>query len=154
MRTIEIRDVDAADGQITEMTEPRSRINSVIEKNNSLRNVKTIDVRFLNDRVTQQQQEDPFMHDFIIMSSDISEMPAVHYESFIVESLSLASNDVEDINETSVDSTNRHSYFNFDDSAYNQSHQSNNAAPLELPAHSFYEEPLQRPSEPLPHHKS
>lgn len=152
MRTIAqfgIRDADAADSQITEVAEPRSRVGSVVGKGSSLRNVETIDARPINGRDTQQQQQEPLMHDYSIIPPGVSEMPAAQYESSIVESPPLATNDVEDTNETPVNSSNRHSYFNFEDSAYNQPHHPNNPQPLELPGHPSYEE-HQRSNEPPP----
>lgn len=152
MRTIAqfgIRDADAADSQITEVAEPRSRVGSVVGKGSSLRNVETIDGRPTNGRDTQQQYQEPLMHDYSIVPPGVSEMPANHYESSIVESPPLATNEVEDTSETPVDSSNRHSYFNFEDSAYTQSQRPTDPPPLELPAHTFYEEE-QRTNEPPP----
>lgn len=150
MRTIAqfgIRDADAADSQITEVAEPRSRVGSVVGKGSSLRNVETIDARPINGRDTQQQHQEPLMHDYSIIPPGVSEMPAAHYESSIVESPPLAINEVEDTSETPVDSSNRHSYFNFENSAYNQSQRPTDPPPLELPGHSTYEE-QQRADEP------
>lgn len=150
MRTIAqfgIRDADAADSQITEVAEPRSRVGSVVGKGSSLRNVETIDTRSMNGRDPQQQQQQPLMHDYSIIPPGVSEMPAAHYESSIVESPPLATNDAEDTNETPVNPSHRHSYFNFEDSAYKQSQQPTDSPPLELPGHSSYEE-QQRPNEP------
>lgn len=151
MRTIAqfgIRDADAADSQITEVAEPRSRVGSVVGKGSSLRNVETIDGRPVNGRdlQQQQQQQQPPMHDYSGIPPGVSEMPATQYESSIVESPPLATNDSEDANETPVDSSNRHSYFQFEHSAYNQPQQPD-PPPLELPGHSYED---QHPNEPPP----
>ena len=156
MRTIAqfgIRDADAADSQITEVAEPRSRVGSVVGKGSSLRNVETIDTRPMNGRDSQQQQQQQqqqqsLTHDSSIIPPGVSEMPAAHYESSIVESPPLATNDTEDANETPVDPSNRHSYFHFENSVYNQS-QPSDPPPLELPGHSSYEEQRAN-SEPPP----
>lgn len=144
MRTIAqfgIRDADAADSQITEVAEPRSRVGSVVGKGSSLRNVETIDARPMNGRDLQQQE--PLMHDYSILPTGVSEMPAAQYESSIIESPPLAANDAEDATETPVDPSNRRSYFQFENSPYNQS-QPTDSSPLELPGHSYE----QRPGEP------
>ena len=153
MRTIAqfgIRDADAADSQITEVAEPRSRVGSVVGKGNSLRNVETIDTRPMNGMDTQQQLQEPLPHDYSIIPAGVSEMPAAHYESSIVESPPLASNEVEDTSETPVNSSNRHSYFNFENSAHNRSQRPSDPPPLELPGHSAYEEQQRTNQPPLP----
>lgn len=153
MRTIAqfgIRDADAADSQITEVAEPRSRVGSVVGKGSSLRNVETIDARPMNGRDTQQQLQEHLTHDYSIIPPGVSEMPAAHYESSIVESPPLATNEVEDTSETPVNSSNRHSYFNFENSSYNQSQRSTDPPPLELPGHSTYEEQQHTNEPPSP----
>lgn len=146
MRTIAqfgIRDADAADSQITEVAEPRSRVGSVVGKGSSLRNVETIiDARPMNGRDSQQQ---PLMHDYSILPTGVSEMPAAAYESSIGESPPIATNAHEDPEETPVDASNRHSYFHSENPDYNKSLPTD-PSPPELPAHSYEE----RPDEPPP----
>lgn len=143
MRTIAqfgIRDADGADSQITEVAEPRSRVGSVVGKGSSLRNVETIDARPMNGGESQQPQQQPLMHDYSTLPKGVSEMPAAHYESSIVESPPLVTNDRDSPDETPIDPSTRHSYFAFDNPAYDQP-ESADQSPPELPAHSYEEGP-------------
>ena len=77
MRTIAqfgIRDADGADSQITEVAEPRSGVGSVVGKGSSLRKVESA------------SGGGPPGHDYRTLPVGISEMPAIEYESSIVES--------------------------------------------------------------------
>lgn len=77
MRTIAqfgIRDADGADSQITEVAEPRSGVGSIVGKASSLRKVE----RSSGGGVPG--------HDYRTLPIGISEMPAIEYESSIVES--------------------------------------------------------------------
>ncbi len=97
MRTIAqfgIRDADGADSQITEVAEPRSGVGSVVGKGSSLRNVESA------------SGGGPLVHDYRILPAGISEMPAMEYESSIVESPPIPTD--EDRNETPTETRNDH----------------------------------------------
>lgn len=143
MRTIAqfgIRDADGADSQITEVAEPRSRVGSVVGKGSSLRNVETIDARPINGGDSQQSHQQPLVQDYSTLPTEVSATPAAHYESSIVESPPLVTNDRDSPDETPVDSSTRHSYFPFDNPAYNQPESADHSPP-ELPAHSYEDGP-------------
>lgn len=77
MRTIAqfgIRDADGADSQITEVAEPRSGVGSMVGKGSSLRKVERASGGLVPG------------HDYRTLPVGISEMPAIEYESSIVES--------------------------------------------------------------------
>lgn len=89
MRTIAqfgIRDADGADSQITEVAEPRSGVGSIVGKGSSLRKVESA------------SGGGPQGHDYRSLPVGISEMPAIEYESSIVESPPIPTN--EDRNDT------------------------------------------------------
>lgn len=141
MRTIAqfgIRDADGADSQITEVAEPRSRVGSVLGKGSSLRNVETVDARSMNTREAERQQQNTQDHN--TLPPGVSDMPAAHYESSIIESPPLANNEDDDPDETPMNPSTRNSYFHFEKPAYNES-EPTDASPSELPTHSYEERP-------------
>lgn len=92
MRTIAqfgIRDTDTADSQTTEVAEPRSVVGSVVGKKSSLRNVESI------------AGGAPLAHDYNALPAGTSDMPAAQYESSIVESPPIPTD--EDQNDTPTD---------------------------------------------------
>lgn len=97
MRTIAqfgIRDADGADSQITEVAEPRSGVGSIVGKGSSLRKVE----RASGGGVPG--------HDYRTLPVGISEMPAIEYESSIVESPPIPTD--EDRNDTPTETRMTH----------------------------------------------
>lgn len=97
MRTIAqfgIRDADGADSQITEVAEPRSGVGSIVGKGSSLRKVESA------------SGGGPPGHDYRTLPVGISEMPAIEYESSIVESPPIPTD--EDRNETPTETRSNH----------------------------------------------
>lgn len=121
MRTIAqfgIRDADSADSQTTEVAEPRSGVGSVAGKKSSLRHVESI------------SGGSPLAHDYNTVPTGISEMPGAPYESSIVESPPMPTDD--DRNDTPTDTSNANFPFPADDHPY----------PLQQPGESPLESPL------------
>lgn len=97
MRTIAqfgIRDADGADSQITEVAEPRSGVGSIVGKGSSLRKVESA------------SGGGPPGHDYRTLPVGISEMPAIEYESSIVESPPIPTD--EDRNDTPTETRINH----------------------------------------------
>lgn len=124
MRTIAqfgIRDADSADSQITEVAEPRSGVGSVVGKKSSLRNVESV------------SGGSPLAHDYNTLPTGISEMPAGPYESSIVESPPLPTD--EDRNDTPTETHAVNFPFPADDHLY--SHQQPGESPPETSLSSY-----------------
>ena len=124
MRTIAqfgIRDADSADSQITEVAEPRSGVGSVVGKKSSLRKVESV------------SGGSPLAHDYNPLPTGISEMPARPYESSIVESPPLPTD--EDRNDTPTDTHDANFPFPNDDHLY--SHQRPGESPPESSLSSY-----------------
>ena len=97
MRTIAqfgIRDADGADSQITEVAEPRSGVGSIAGKGSSLRKVESASGCGVPG------------HDYRTLPVGISEMPTIEYESSIVESPPIPSD--EDRNDTPTETRVNH----------------------------------------------
>lgn len=97
MRTIAqfgIRDADGADSQITEVAEPRSGVGSIVGKGSSLRKVESASGGGVPG------------HDYRTLPVGISEMPAIEYESSIVESPPIPTD--EDRNDTPTETRVNH----------------------------------------------
>ncbi|MCJ1429084.1 hypothetical protein MMC29_006997, partial [Sticta canariensis] len=124
MRTIAqfgIRDADTADSQITEVAEPRSGVGSVVGKKSSLRKVESV------------SGGSPLAHDYNALPTGISEMPAGPYESSIVESPPIPTD--EDRNETPTETHDANFPFPADDHLY--SDQQPGESPPENPLSSY-----------------
>lgn len=138
MRTIAqfgIRDADTADSQITEVAEPRSGVGSVVGKKSSLRNVESA------------SGGSQLAHDYNTLPTGISEMPAEQYESSIVESPPIPTD--EDRNDTPTDTQNANFPFAADDHLYPR--QQPGESPQEIPLSSYpSHHPQQHDSESSP----
>lgn len=136
MRTIAqfgIRDSDSADSQTTEVAEPRSGVGSVGKKS-SLRNVESI------------QGVSPLAHDNTLPAG-ISEMPATQYESSIVESPPIPTD--EDRNDTPTDTRNATFPFPADDDPFAPQELDSTSPVTPLTPYSPYH-PKEHDNEPSP----
>lgn len=137
MRTIAqfgIRDADSADSQTTEVAEPRSGVGSVVGKRSSLRNVESV------------SGGGPLAHDYNTLPTGISGMPATQYESSIVESPPIPTD--EDRNDTPTETRNANFQFLADDDLYphEQPGDSSPETPLSYPSHRSRQHDNNKPS--------